>query len=73
MLPGKLALVLTAVTSHAVLGTLGRANLSALLCSFEQEDVGGRTQIWQNGSEVQVLPLGCLSVSVRTGPNVGQP
>lgn len=35
--------------------------------------MGGRTQIWQNGSEVHIFPLRCVSVSVRTRPTVSQP
>ena len=60
-----------AVASHAGPGELGKTNLSALLRSFEQkEEVGGRTQIWQNGSEVHSFPLICVSVLVRTMPSV---
>ena len=58
----------------AVRGILRHVNLAALLRSFEQkEEVGGRTQVWQNGSEVQDFPLRCCSVSVRTRPRVSQP
>ena len=51
----------------------GKTNLSALLRSFEQDKVGGRTQVWQNSSEVQISPLRCIGVSVRTRQAASQP
>ena len=43
-----------------------KTSMLAVTCSFEAKEVGGRTQIWQDGDEVCLAHLALMQQALRS-------